>query len=225
MFRTGFIFAFCIFVPLCTLGANIDNLFEPEKDAPSGTSPNCNTEGRRCHTGQPNEVCSDLPICWGDCYNYEYCKDGEYAIGFSVKIEDDNCHGDCTALNGVTFYCGKPGGTPTSVITSGQQKWGSWQNPKFCVNSYIYAFQMWYQNDVPKDDTASGTIAVWCSDTNNTRLEIPMKNTFQESTWSQQRSCLRGYAVAGIRTQYEKDEGVGDDTAMNNMCVICVLVQ
>jgi len=84
---------------------------------------------------------------------------------------------------------------------------------------------MWYQNDVPKDDTASGTIAVWCSDTNNTRLEIPMQNTFEQSTWSQQRACLRGYAVAGIRTQYEKDEGVGDDTAMNNMCVSCKLVQ
>ncbi len=53
---------------------------------------------------------------------------------------------------------------------------------------------------------------------------VPIKNTFSRTTWSQQRACPRDHAVAGIRTQYEKDKGVGDDTAMNNICVTCKAV-
>lgn len=112
-----------------------------------------------------------MPVCLGDCYDYQYCDDGEYAIGYAAKIQEDHCDGDCTGLNGVELYCGKIGGTPTKIITSGQQKWGDWQLPQFCSNSYINAYQVLYQDEIRGDNIASGTIAVWCSDANNTRLE------------------------------------------------------
>ncbi|XP_064425655.1 vitelline membrane outer layer protein 1 homolog [Latimeria chalumnae] len=155
---------------------------------------------------------------WGEWTWKETCRDGTYAIGFSLKVEGSQGDGDDTALNGIRLHCSTLNSNLQSYpIESGSGPWGSWTSDVWCPDGYLTAFQLKVEPHIGRgDDTAANDLKFRCS--TGHIIEGHGGPWGGYGPWSQ--SCSDG-GICGLETRIEGSQGRGDDTALNDVRFYC----
>lgn len=162
----------------------------------------------------------NAPTSWGSWQAPQKCPSGTYVAGYRMKVESWQRSGDDTALNAVEFACYNRQGSPVSNIKSNEGRWGDWSRsfascPK---GHYFKGFDIksekWQRSG---DDTAANSVKFVC--TNGSVLEA--SNPGRWGRWTGMKHCPSGSAITGIKALVEPSIGKGDDTALNNIAVIC----
>ncbi|KAE9547242.1 hypothetical protein FO519_009546, partial [Halicephalobus sp. NKZ332] len=158
----------------------------------------------------------------GDWNEMNYCPPDMYAVGWEIK--SDRSPLDITALNGVALYCeflNSSSYTNRRPITSGVGPFGEWRGTHYCENGkVIVGFDLSYWTNIGFDDIGATDFTALCGDPLGSR---------DPSIWSEdgnpdfyQRICPKGYAVSGIQTQVEEEQGAfKDDNGLNNVKLHC----
>ncbi|XP_051734796.1 vitelline membrane outer layer protein 1-like [Ctenopharyngodon idella] len=161
---------------------------------------------------------------WGSWGFKDMCSSGMYAAGFSLKVEphlygiwDDN-----TALNGIRLHCvhisssSRPHRSYTTV-QSHVGSWGEWTDIKWCPAGFLTTFQLRVESSQGiEDDTAANNIRFKCSE--GSLLVGDGTSWGKFGDWS--RMC-EGRGICGIKTRVEESQGIGDDTALNDVQMYC----
>ncbi|XP_052762805.1 vitelline membrane outer layer protein 1-like [Mya arenaria] len=185
----------------------------------------------------PRNITKQLTVSNGGTFGTwglkQFCPDGEFAIGYDIKVESYQYTGDDTSLNAIRLICSDIKGSPSAEkpVTSAVGDWGDWQGRATCnqrpgVNLFLKAFSL--QVEPPQgsgDDTAVNWAKFQCRDMEgNTPLEelnkLPGHGQFGSfGNWSD--SCTTGSAICGMRTLVEAFQSDGDDTALNDAIFYC----
>ncbi|KAK2872225.1 hypothetical protein Q8A67_022122 [Cirrhinus molitorella] len=163
-------------------------------------------------------------MTWGSWGYKDTCPTGTYAAGFSVKVEKpSHILYDDTALNGIRLHCANlsQGLSQThegdATVQSGVGHWGEWTKIKWCPSGYLSAFQLRVQSSQGiKDDTAANNIRFKCSQ----EFLVQGKGTAW-GEWGDWSPMCRGKGICGITTRIEGPQGRGDDTALNDVRMLC----
>lgn len=162
---------------------------------------------------------------WGNWNKPEFCKEGQYAYAYSMKIERMQGRGDDTSLNGIQLYCGTSNATSAfQTITSGVGPWGEWQVPTKCRRGeYLTAFSLQVESEQGAgDDTAANYVKFLCRGVSG---EYEISQSPGHGFWGNfgpwSFSCPKGSAICGLSTKLENPQGQGDDTALNNVFFFC----
>lgn len=178
---------------------------------------------------------------WGNPGAWEYCPEGSYAGGYSMKVEPDQGGGnnDDTAVNGIKLYCvSRQTSDVVSKITSNEGEWGGdYREGASCSNSeFLKSFLMKsepYRGSGQNDDTATTSVRFKCTD----GREIQASGTMPWGKWKSYITCpdkeISGKQVetviCGIQTWIEPKKGSGvsggDDTALNGAMFACCALQ
>ncbi len=157
---------------------------------------------------------------WGTWRDWEYCADGEYGIGYQMRVEERQGSGDDSALNAVRIKCARldHGSANTSIVSYGGL-WGDWHPYKFCSNGVLRGGKMKIEAPIDGDDSSANDVKMACSDGDY----IQATGGGEWGEWaSEYEMCPAGTAVCGIRSRFEKYQGDdGDDTAMNGLNLAC----
>ncbi|RXN24615.1 vitelline membrane outer layer 1-like protein [Labeo rohita] len=164
---------------------------------------------------------------WGSWGQKEMCPTGMYATGFSLKVAgmwESLLVGDNTALNGIRLHCINPSKGSSgpyedyATVQSDVGSWGKWSDIKWCSSGFLTSFQMrveTYQGTW--DDTAANNIRFNC--TGNTEMLQGSGTSWGE--WGDWSETCGGKGICGIETMVEQPQGVGDDTALNDVRMYC----
>ncbi|XP_052083798.1 vitelline membrane outer layer protein 1-like [Mytilus californianus] len=152
---------------------------------------------------------------WGDWHEPRFCPSGQYAVGYSLRIEGkQGSRGDDTSLNGIKLLCGtkKRRSNNGFTVTSGYGPWGGWSGFMKCG----------YLGYGRGDDTAANYVKFRCKALNWywPGYEIGGSGFWGHfSGWS---TCPRRTAICGLQTRVEGQQGSsGDDTALNDVIFFC----
>ena len=160
---------------------------------------------------------SDMTAAAGDWYNWELCPIGTYAIGFNVKVDNNNI--DTTGLNTVKLICND---TIRTTVDSFDGSRGVWGSDVYCPNQkkivgFMYKYDSYAGPTLFIDDSSGNSIYFYCED--NTEIRPTIQGP--AGSWTPVKKCPVNYAICGIMVQYQSDQGSGDDTALNNVKFKC----
>ncbi|KAL3881305.1 hypothetical protein ACJMK2_027758 [Sinanodonta woodiana] len=173
---------------------------------------------------------------WGSWYQPQYCPNGSYAVGYNMKIQQNQHEHDDTSLNAISLRC-QPLNVYRDVgdITSEEGGWGSWENWRMCPNydhqTFLTSFVLQVEvNQFSGDDTAANYIKFTCRDFNSSFNQEELRSYPGHGSWGSygdwSQSCPLNSAICGIQTKIEPFQGEGglfggDDTALNDVQFIC----
>uniref|UniRef100_A0AAY5ET14 Vitelline membrane outer layer 1 homolog b n=1 Tax=Electrophorus electricus TaxID=8005 RepID=A0AAY5ET14_ELEEL len=159
---------------------------------------------------------------WGSWSNPEMCPLGTYATGFSLKVEPKQGAGDDAALNGIALRCTSSFHSLGSYVSyatvrSDTGSWGKWTRNRWCRAGHLVAFQMQVEGfQYVGDDTAANNIRFKCS-----TGEVLEADGTSWGSWGSWSPTCTGKGICGIETKVELPQGVGDDTALNDVRFFC----
>ncbi|XP_050948877.1 vitelline membrane outer layer protein 1-like [Labeo rohita] len=160
---------------------------------------------------------------WGLWGHREMCPIGTYAAGFSLKVEDPVGHKDDTALNGIRLHCVDLSKSLThsyhnyASVGSAVGSWGRWTDIKWCPSGFLTAFQLRVEtNQGVGDDTAANNIRFKCS-----HGSLLLGDGTHWGDWGDWSHTCEGKGICGIKTRVEGPQGIGDDTALNDVRMYC----
>ncbi len=186
-----------------------------------------------------NDFVAELPLhdgWYGDWYD-GWCPAGTYATHYRQVVEKSQGSGDDTALNTVSLFCQRPGGSETFEVSPYRADYGDPSTtpscganpdgtPRFMTGGQIkvedkQGGQHWYKPfQSSTDDTAANGVIMKCpSGTAEASL------TGKWGKWYPMKSCPTGSAVCGLTIRVESKQGKGDDTGMNGMHAMCCTVR
>ena len=156
-------------------------------------------------------------------YNYDYCNENQYVIGYSMKIEASDS--DNTALNGVNLKCADYGSTTaTKDIYSTTGRWGRWKSAKECTDGKpVTGFRLKYVSSA-HDDVGATNLELWCGYQeveSGSALQAEYDSDVDFGSWSGWKRCPTSYAVVGFKTRVGANQGRRDYTAMNGINMVC----
>ncbi|KAM9312188.1 vitelline membrane outer layer protein 1-like [Gastrophryne carolinensis] len=158
---------------------------------------------------------------WGEWGPVEWCPCGYRARGFSLKVEPRQRVEDDTSLNGIRLHCLHKNNTELDskqafTIQSLEGPWGEWSDIQWCPEGFLISFSMQVEpHRKGGDDTAVNNFMFQCSD--YTIFMGPGMNWGYYGKWSD--LCRDG--VCGIKTKVERPQASGDDTALNDVILVC----
>ncbi|XP_073708434.1 vitelline membrane outer layer protein 1-like [Garra rufa] len=176
---------------------------------------------------KPRNYTSELTVSngmdWGTWGSKEICPTGMYAAGFSLKVEELSFWTDNTALNGIRLHCVDPTKSLSvtyydyATVHSDVGSWGQWTKIQWCPFGFLTAFQLRVKSSRGfEDDTAANNIRFKCS------LGSSLLGGGTEwGEWGEWSSTCQRLGICGIITRIEEHQGMGDDTALNDVRMIC----
>ena len=145
---------------------------------------------------------------WGEP---DYCRPGQIVTGFQLKVEPKHSIDD-TALNGIRFFCGTPGGSEDerTNITSKVGYFGNW-GKIFNCSTYAVGFELQSQEyQGPRtDDIAANNFKLYCADGVAYEGYNDNGHTFTNSVYTGPQMCSLGQGLCGIQTQVERYQVFG----------------
>ncbi|KAI4887794.1 hypothetical protein NFI96_024752 [Prochilodus magdalenae] len=97
--------------------------------------------------------------------------------------------------------------------------WGIWTSIEWCEFGMLTSFQLQvepHQGRI-RDDTAANNIKFRCSQD----TEELIGNGTSWGEWGDWSESCEGKAICGIQTKVEEPQGLGDDTALNDVRFFC----
>ncbi len=148
------------------------------------------------------------------------CPDNQFVYGYRLRSEEGVEDNDDTALNAIELRCASKGSTNYTTIHSKSASWGNFGGYAYCsdANNPVTGFKIKIESKQgSKDDTAANDIDLYCKD--GSYISAPQKTDW--GSWSGEYKCPNTQVVIGIKTRVEKDQGSGDDTALNGVRLLC----
>nr|XP_006635817.2 PREDICTED: vitelline membrane outer layer protein 1 homolog [Lepisosteus oculatus] len=149
----------------------------------------------------------------------EMCPEGFYAIGFSLRVEENQVGMDDTALNGIRLFCSRP--TDRSILYTVESHtglFGEWTQTLWCPSGTLKSFQL--RVEAPQglfgDDTSANNIRFRCS--SNPVIEGMGWTWGEYGNWSEE---CKGEGICGIETKQEPYQAGLDDTSLNDVRFFC----
>jgi len=188
------------------------------------------------------EITPEAGSRWGAWGNSQFCPEGSWVGGFQLKVED-NCGALCddTALNGVKLYCTNTNGEGKAELTSYIGGFGHWAKNHFCqpsehtdskpssggssiqTGAFIRGFQFRSEHETRAvnktrhvDETAGNNLNGACIGG-----DVLTGDGTSWGLWSHYVLCPSDSAVCGLKTQVESNQGLSDDTALNQITFYC----
>lgn len=159
---------------------------------------------------------------WGDWKAEQICPPESWVSAVNLKIEPNQGKGDDSALNGIRLTCTSMDGQETAEIMSGEGPWGFYRGKKFCSSGFATGFQLRSEPDLGSgDDGAASDLMLICSQLDGTTSRIVGGGVLTFGEYTPEQICPAETAICGIRTQIERDQGQGDDSALNNVDFAC----
>ncbi|XP_076137731.1 vitelline membrane outer layer protein 1-like [Alosa pseudoharengus] len=153
---------------------------------------------------------------WGGWQEVKMCPTDFYANGFSLRVERSVGKHDDTALNGIRLFCKHITYPIEDIMVESPGHWGDWTSKQACGSGYLDSFQLRVEARQGKgDDTAANNMNVHCSSG-----DILHGDGTGWGSWGRWSSrCPNG--VCGMQVKVEGPQGRGDDTALNDVRMIC----
>ncbi|XP_058271869.1 vitelline membrane outer layer protein 1-like [Hemibagrus wyckioides] len=134
--------------------------------------------------------------------------------------------GECASVNDTQSRLIGP--IPSSISVSNGQIWGTWGTSERCpTGTYATGFSLKVEprQGTFRDDTALNAIALHCSKPKGLNSIVGSSTTIKSTegswgSWSQPFWCSRG-VLKSFQLRVEKKQGLGDDTAANNIRFQC----
>ena len=132
-------------------------------------------------------------------------------------MERNQGGGDDSALNGICLICSQ-GGTVCSTVGP----WGSWRTSRTRLSGFN-AFKMKYERKQGRrgDDSGANAVRLYANSYANSYYGYNTSNEGKWGKWSGSMKCMSGTVICGIRTRVERNQGRGDDTALNGVQFKC----
>jgi len=107
--------------------------------------------------------------------------------------------------------------------------WGTWGKWEHCPKgSYVYGYKMKSEKKQKEirpdgDDTAMNGIQLWCykGDGSGSVNDYLKSSEGPWGDWFSSKKCPTGKPITGFQVQYQKQQGKGDDTALNKVRMYC----
>ena len=160
-------------------------------------------------------IASNRVTNWGDWTPFKSCKANQFVIGFRQKVELTLVEDDNTALNAIELICSDE----EKLRTIKEGPLGEWSNELRCQGGMrVNGFNIKQQKRINGDNTAANGLKLTCVD--NSLLEAENDGEWGEWMVALKKCPLNTY-ICGFRVQIQKEQGSGDDTALNNVDFQC----
>jgi len=155
----------------------------------------------------------------------EWCPANSFVYNVALRSEAGlGSAGDDTALNAITLGCyDRTTGAYTGNITSTQAGFGSWLATAtvlpYVVSNPVVGGNMKIEGPQGSgDDTAANAVQLQAL---NSSLVTPNASTAFGTWGASIQKCPSGFAVCGVETKVEGNQGGGDDTSLNGIAFTC----
>jgi len=203
----------------------VTQTFKANQETSGDTTKSCTVRADAWKTGG---LANFVTIGTGPFASWTACPDWCPANSFvyTVALRSEaglGSSGDDTALNAITLGCfDRSTGAYMGDITSTQGGFGTWLAGStvlpFNVNNPVIGGNMKIEgNQGSGDDTAANAVQL---EAKNSSLVTPNAST-AFGNWGTLQACPAGFAVCGVETKVEGNQGSGDDTSLNGIAFTC----
>jgi len=129
----------------------------------------------RPKNGGTSKIITSKEGPWGKWSKWRTCPQGQFLVGFDIRVEPKQGKKDDTAANDLRFLCSKGKGKLNTLVAGNGTRWGTWRRGTRCgKNQLITGFRTQIEpKQGPKDDTALNGLKVLCTSGVNRCLHEP----------------------------------------------------
>ena len=157
---------------------------------------------------------------WGSWTDYVHCKNR--VSGFKLRTHGldfssftNDFPNDYTSLNGIQLLC-----DDNSVSLRLEGDWGKWDESwtKCPIGEHITQLAVRGMQELGRigDDYGATNVKVVCSSG-----KLFEGNGGKEGVWTDLIGCPKNMDICGMRAMIQRDQGIGDDTALNRIQLSC----
>jgi len=204
--------------PECELFTEVQNVVTEQDNATSGPKSCVQNKEKKPTLEKPSSRLKDsvwiepwAHTHWGNWGAIRICSVGHNVVGVQQRIEAP-INGDDTALNAIRFTCSNG-----KTLISAEQYWGGWHGYQKSHSNDFVGIRLRTEPSLGRgDDTAANGIQL-----KNSWNWVYHPGDGYWGSWSQWVYCPTGKKIIGFQTRVEPSLGKGDDTALNNVRILC----